>query len=299
MKPNIGLGATTSILGAGTVAVLCMNPLDLLKVKFQVSTRGPEGGNGRGIWRALRDIRASEGWRGLYRGLGPNVAGNASSWGLYFLFYNQLKHRPLSASQYLLFSAEASTVTTVLTNPIWVVTVRTFTAPLARGSPCGFRAIFRDESLGGLYRGTSLALVGVSNSALQFMAYEKMKSWAFERKRRHVSNTAYTVMSGTSKLGALCATYPYQVIRSRIQVRRLGAGPHALPHDHVDDRASVSARGPRGVFRGLTTNLVRVLPGTCVTFVVYENIAWLLKRATARREARRGGDEGSRRCIYR
>jgi solute carrier family 25 folate transporter 32 len=74
-------------IGAGTVAVLCMNPLDLLKVKFQVSTRGPEGGIGRGIWPALCDIRASEGWRGLYRGLGPNVAGNASSWGLYFLLW--------------------------------------------------------------------------------------------------------------------------------------------------------------------------------------------------------------------
>jgi solute carrier family 25 (mitochondrial folate transporter), member 32 len=132
--------------------VLCMNPLDLLKVKFQVSTRAPSGsGVGRGIWLALRDIHASEGWRGLYRGLGPNVAGNASSWGLYFLLlsvflllffsrsrtgsqptltnswfcvffwllnhsYNQLKRRatvgapdrPLSASQYLLYSAEAS-----------------------------------------------------------------------------------------------------------------------------------------------------------------------------------------------
>jgi hypothetical protein len=65
--------------------VLCMNPLDLLKVKFQVSTRGPGSGIGRGIWLALRDIHASEGWRGLYRGLGPNIAGNASSWGLYFL----------------------------------------------------------------------------------------------------------------------------------------------------------------------------------------------------------------------
>jgi hypothetical protein len=47
---------------------LCLNPLDLLKVKFQVSTRGPEGSIGCGIWRALCDIGASEGWRGLYRG---------------------------------------------------------------------------------------------------------------------------------------------------------------------------------------------------------------------------------------
>ncbi|KAI0253450.1 mitochondrial carrier domain-containing protein, partial [Lactifluus subvellereus] len=187
-------------IGAGTAAVLCMNPLDLLKVKFQVSTRGPEGGIGRGIWLALRDIHASEGWRGLYRGLGPNVAGNASSWGLYFLFYNQLKRRasvdapdrPLSASQYLLYSAEASAVTAILTNPIWVVKVRTFTAPpnspaAHRGLWSGFRAIFRDEGLYGLYRGTTLALVGVGNGALQFMAYEKMKNWMFERKRRRIA----------------------------------------------------------------------------------------------------------------
>ena len=32
------------------------------------------------------------------------------------------------------------------------------------------------------------------------------------------SNMTYTVVSGASKLAALCATYPYQVIRSRIQV---------------------------------------------------------------------------------
>jgi Mitochondrial carrier protein len=103
-------------------------------------------------------------------------------------------------------------VTAILTNPIWVVKVRTFTAPANspaahrglfsachaclrpklelifpsenRNAPGGFRAIYRAEGLRALYRGTTLALVGVSNGALQFMTYEKMKSWAFERKRR-------------------------------------------------------------------------------------------------------------------
>ena len=50
----------------------------------------------------------------------------------------------------------------------------------------GTRAIFRDEGIYGLYRGTTLALVGVGNGALQFMAYEKMKVWAFERRRRRL-----------------------------------------------------------------------------------------------------------------
>lgn len=62
-----------------------MHPLDLLKVKFQVATEKPKGGLGGQIWNALKEVKTNEGWRGLYRGVGPNIAGNASSWGLYFL----------------------------------------------------------------------------------------------------------------------------------------------------------------------------------------------------------------------
>jgi len=63
-------------IGESTVAVLCMNPLDPLKISSKCRL---EGGIGCGVWRTLRDIHASEGWRGLYCGLSPNVAGNASS----------------------------------------------------------------------------------------------------------------------------------------------------------------------------------------------------------------------------
>ena len=49
--------------------------------------------------------------------------------------------------------------------------------------------------------------------------------------------------------------------------------------------------GVGGFYRGLATNIVRVLPGTCVTFVVYENLAWLLKRAAARRSAAAKADD--------
>ena len=62
-----------------------MQPLDLLKVKLQVSTEIPQSGIGRQIWNSLKDIKTQQGWGGLYRGVGPNIAGNASSWGLYFL----------------------------------------------------------------------------------------------------------------------------------------------------------------------------------------------------------------------
>jgi solute carrier family 25 folate transporter 32 len=62
-----------------------MHPLDLLKIKLQIATSSPQGGVGKHIWYSLCDIKAQGGWKGLYRGVGPNIAGNASSWGLYFL----------------------------------------------------------------------------------------------------------------------------------------------------------------------------------------------------------------------
>ncbi|KIY52577.1 mitochondrial FAD carrier protein [Fistulina hepatica ATCC 64428] len=306
--PTAAMDHAVAGLGAGVINTLCMNPLDLLKVKFQVATTASRGGVGRQIWYALYDIYSQHGWRGLYRGLGPNVAGNASSWGFYFLFYNMLKKRaaggdptqPLSAGAYLLCSAEASAVTAVMTNPLWVVKVRMFTtapeSPNAlRGLWHGLSTIYRTEGIQGLFRGTSLALFGVSNGAIQFMLYEEMKQWGFARKRRQyaaagipwtpevdkLSNTAYTIMSGTSKLGALTLTYPYQVIRSRIQNDAV-----LYPTVMSTIKQTWRQEGTRGFYRGLATNVVRVLPGTCITFVVYENLAWLLRTTAARRNAR-------------
>ncbi|KAF7301296.1 hypothetical protein MIND_00694600 [Mycena indigotica] len=330
-------------IGAGTVAVLCMNPLDLLKVKYQVATTNPTGGIGQQIWHSLRDIKHQEGWRGLYRGVGANIAGNASSWGLYFLFYNILKKRaaednpsaPLSSGSILLCSAQASAVTAIMTNPIWVVKVRMFTTPRGRAKrlsqrstcvPCsisntvmtrfedGLSSIIQTEGVSGLFRGTTLALVGVSNGAIQFMVYERMKRWGFDIKKKQFavagkawtpevdklvcvsltipaflsttpeSNTAYSLMSGGSKIAALALTYPYQVVRSRLQNN---ATTHIYPDIPATIRRTWAGEGLRGFYRGLGTNLVRVLPGTCVTFVVYENITWLLKTTAARRDRRR------------
>jgi len=209
----------------------------------------------------------------------------------------------MSSGAYLLCSAQASAVTAMMTNPIWVVKVRMFTtradSPVAyRNLWHGLSSIYKTEGVPGLWRGTSLALFGVSNGAIQFMAYEKMKEWGFKQKRRRfekegrimttqddkLSNTSYTVMSGASKLLALTSTYPYQVVRSRIQNN---ATTHLYPTIPATIKRTWAAEGAKGFYRGLGTNLVRVLPGTCVTFVVYENLAWLFKSTAAKREAKR------------
>jgi len=90
-------------LVAGSFTTLIMHPLDLVKVRFQIADKpnpqtlsSIEKGKGRAsggvvrfgkeVYGAMAEAVKKDGWKGLYRGLGPNVAGNASSWGLYFLW---------------------------------------------------------------------------------------------------------------------------------------------------------------------------------------------------------------------
>ena len=113
-----------------------------------------------------------------------------------------------------------------MTNPIWVVKVRMFTTKpeeptayrslsrtfsqtqghLHRQSLCayirtdGVREIYKSEGLKGLYRGTSLALFGVSNGAIQFMCYEELKRWGFERKRRQFAKAGREWTTNDDKL---------------------------------------------------------------------------------------------------
>lgn len=74
-------------------------------------------------------------------------------------------------------------------------------------------------------------ILGASQGGIQFAVYEEMKRW---RQQAHASrddergetldaamsqltNMEYILMSSMSKLVASLATYPYQVVRSRLQ----------------------------------------------------------------------------------
>ena len=96
--------------------------------------------------------------------------------------------------------------------------------------------------------------------------------------------------------GSVGATsvYPLNLVRTRLQAS--GSSGHPERYTGILDvvHKTYARDGWRGFYRGLGTNLVRVLPGTCVTFVVYENLAWLLRTsaaARARRAETKGGVE--------
>jgi solute carrier family 25 folate transporter 32 len=207
-----------------------------------------------------------------------------------------------SAGQHLLAAAEASAITAMITNPIWVVKTRVFATPASdpnaySGLWRSLKRIYKAEGWRGLYRGSLLALIGVSNGSIQFATYEELKRRRIETKRarfaatgrefRHedqkLSNTEYILASGTSKFVAIALTYPYQVVRSRIQNAAPGTD-NTIPGVI---RNTYRREGLLAFYKGLGTNAIRILPGTCTTFVVYENLVWAFhKLAKARDKSR-------------
>ncbi|CUS11190.1 unnamed protein product [Tuber aestivum] len=231
---------------AGFLSTLIAHPLDLVKVRLQVDreNRRPKLG---ATWRIARNVVANEGRGALYRGLSPNLVGNMTSWGLFFMLYGEIKsevtnHKPggLSSIDYLLSSGSAGVLTAICTNPLWVVKTRMLSSGQSvpgayLGLTDGLRTIVRDEGARGLFRGLAPALFGVGQGALQFMFYEELKLWRRGLRERNnsvgdgggdessekvggrLSNIDFLTLSAASKILSGSIIYPYRVVQTRMQ----------------------------------------------------------------------------------
>ncbi|XP_059412802.1 mitochondrial folate transporter/carrier-like [Carassius carassius] len=276
-------------LSGGVISTMVLHPLDLIKIRFAVSDGLKMRPQYDGMVHCMKTIWKLEGIRGLYQGVTPNIWGAGASWGLYFLFYNAIKaykqegrQTELSAGEHLVSAAEAGMLTLCLTNPVWVTKTRLvlqYNADPSRKQYKGMMdalvKIYRHEGIPGLYRGFVPGLVGTSHAALQFMTYEGLKREQNKYKKMPseslLSPLEYITMAAISKIFAVAVTYPYQVVRARLQDQ------HNNYSGIVDViRRTWSNEGIEGFYKGMVPNLVRVIPACCITFLVFENVSRLL-----------------------
>jgi len=135
--------------------------------------------------------------------------------------------------------------------------------------------IYKLEGFRGLYSGFVPGMFGVSHGALQFMTYEEMKNYYNNYRKLPIdtklATSEYLVFAAISKLIAAAATYPYQVIRARLQ-------DHHHNYKGTWDCVKQTWRheGGRGFYKGLKPNLTRVVPACMITFATYENVSHYL-----------------------
>jgi len=285
-------------VSGGVIATCILHPLDLLKIRFAVNEdQWKLSRSSRPAYLpAIGSIVRSEGVTGLYQGVTPNIVGAGAAWGLYFFFYNAFKsslqggnrNKQLSATSHLLAASSSGVITLTLTNPIWVVKTRLCLQPSVSGSKySGFIdalvKIGRQEGLRGLYAGFVPGLFGVSHGTVQFMAYEELKNSYHNYHNQDITTKLGTIeylsFAALSKFLAAFITYPYQVVRTRLQ------NTESRYSGSIDCVKKIyNLEGGIGFYKGLTPNLIRVVPATMITFVVYENLShFLLKREESKK----------------
>lgn len=277
---------------AGGTSTALLHPLDLLKTRFQATTSNLHRPF-LSVPRELKSIYRLGGIRGgLYRGFSANFAGSTCSWGLYFLLYHWIQQhawtigdeaRHLKGWQYFVSSAMAGATTTLFVNPLWLSKTRLCQPPPASLQYGGLwdclRKTVQREGPRGLYRGLLLGILGTFHGAIQFYTYEWFKRLLLPNDGDPRASAAppsipvYLAMSSTSKSVAALLTYPFQLVRCRIQLT--SADPRA-PQVYTSIRDVVAktwrGEGLRGFYKGIVPATLRVLPGTCVTFLVYEKL---------------------------
>ncbi|KAM7537286.1 hypothetical protein Aperf_G00000072258 [Anoplocephala perfoliata] len=284
---------------SGSVTTAVLHPLELAKIRLQVN----EGNSivrirpaSSRLFGTLREVYCAKGVLGLYQGSAVNIVGNAVSWGLYFLLYGAMKNyaqggdtsKQLSSIKYLGFSGISSAIVLWMTNPIWIAKTRLCLQyePLPWAEVASTPAvssslerltvwrclsdIWRIEGLRGFYRGIIPGTIGVSSGALQFLLYEQLRNqyngYHQSPIDTHLKVPEYLMIGIISKGVATALTYPFQVVRTRLQEQHRSYSSLSFLLKSI-----WSFEGARGFYKGLVPNILRTAPAYGLMFVVYEN----------------------------
>ncbi|KAI5949559.1 FLX1 [Candida jiufengensis] len=224
-----------------------------------------------------------------YRGLIPNLIGNISAWGLYFTLYAEFK-KDLNLSNksmnYFLSSTLAGISTSILTNPIWVLKTRILSS--SKNSKNAYKSVIDgikqmlfQEGILSFWKGCLPSMVQVFQASLQFTIYDNMKNYIIKNQQLDnnknqlgLSNWQYLYISATSKIISTLIFYPTQVIKSRLQNFKQNDHnrQYKITINKIIKQLYLKEGGISAFYKGLSTNIIRVLPATCITFVVYENV---------------------------
>jgi solute carrier family 25 folate transporter 32 len=240
-----------------------------------------------------------------------------------------------------LASITAGGCSTLVTNPIWVIKTRLMSQVSARASEDhrppwhykntfdAFRTMYAKEGIASFYSGLSPALLGLTHVAIQFPLYEflKMKFTGLEMGQTdaNIENVHWLGIAGAtvlSKVAATSATYPHEVLRTRLQTQQ-----RSLPsqsHDHVSFQGGqhglgyqtrppgtsssdgminmpryrgvirtctviLHEEGWRAFYNGMGTNMVRAVPAAVTTMMTFESLKIVHQKL--KNEGRRIQDE--------
>ncbi|KAL2911379.1 hypothetical protein HK105_209143 [Polyrhizophydium stewartii] len=255
-----------------------------------VSTRSQVSNAARVSQReALLKILKEEGIAGLYSGINSAMFGIAVTQYVYYYWYEFVKSRfeaasakhVLTITENMVTGAIAGAATATLTNPIWVINTRLLVKKDSMDDqsprkPLSTRQvilnIFKEEGIQGFFRGLLPALVLVINPVIQFTIYERLRMWWEKRRGATLNGIDFFLLGAISKLCATSFTYPYIVIKSRMQLKE--GGDENLRYNSLYDGFTkiINNEGFKGLYKGIESKLMQSVLSAAFTFAFKEEL---------------------------
>ncbi|KAI8343384.1 mitochondrial carrier domain-containing protein [Chlamydoabsidia padenii] len=282
--------------GGGMVAMTLTYPLVSISSRLQVQ----KGGQGKDEYKNTADaffkILAKEGCKGLYSGLGSGIFGIAITNGVYYYCYEAVKavfisakpNQPMSTGESMLAGAMAGSAVVLATHPIWTVntrlTVRKGVETEKNQTALTIATdIFQKEGISGLYAGVGAALALVINPIIQYSVFEHIKTKIV--KVRALGNFDFFLLGAFSKLVATGVSYPYLVVKSRMQISQKEDERYNSVLDGL--RRIIAAEGVKGLYGGLQSKIIQSVLTAAFLFmakeVLFDWSKWLLVIIGARK----------------
>ncbi|XP_074595529.1 replication in mitochondria 2 isoform X2 [Brevipalpus obovatus] len=288
---------------AGTVGAVVTCPLEVIKTRLQSSVANFDFSKHHSpstpaslirnplIVRCIRHIIETEGVKGLFKGLGPNLIGVAPTRAIYFCTYSTMKNfcnssfkNPDSPLVHVAAAGSAGFVSATVTNPIWFVKTR---LQLDQSKNCNslmyLRQLYRECGFTGFFKGITASYFGITETMIYFVTYEFIKNKLRARNWREgdVPNDEMTngglcfmqsmLAGAVSRTFASLTAYPHEVVRTRLRQ------PDNKYKGFFQTLALISKEEKMpALYRGLGTHLMRQIPNTAIMMGTYELIVMML-----------------------
>ncbi|KAM0335593.1 hypothetical protein ACHAQA_000641 [Verticillium albo-atrum] len=253
---------------------------------------------GKPFGDAFRDLWQAGGMRSLFAGNGLNVIKIMPESAIKFGSYEAAKRAlakleghndPKRINSYSKFTAGgiAGMVAQFCVYPLDTLKFRLQTSTVQGGLTGNALVIDTAKKMwlaGGFrsaYRGVTMGLIGMfPYSAIDMGTFELLKTsykkYAAQYHGIHEEdakpgNIVTGIIGASSGAFGASVVYPLNVLRTRLQTQ--GTAMHPATYTGIWDVAQKTMKneGMRGMYKGLTPNLMKVAPALSITWVMYEN----------------------------
>ncbi|KAI8669006.1 hypothetical protein NCS57_00714000 [Fusarium keratoplasticum] len=275
---------------AGAVSRTVVSPLERLKILMQVQSVGRDAYK-LSVGKALAKMWREEGWRGFMRGNGTNCIRIVPYSAVQFSSYNFYKrnifeHYPgadLSPLSRLICGGVAGITSVVFTYPLDIVRTR-LSIQSASFAELGERpdklpgmwttlvSMYKTEGgMSALYRGIIPTVAGVAPYVgLNFMVYESARKYLTPEGEQHPNATRKLLAGAISGAVAQTCTYPFDVLRRRFQINTMSGMGYQYKGITDAIRVIVMQEGPKGLYKGIAPNLLKVAPSMASSWLSFE-----------------------------